>query len=116
MGPMGQWDQGNKAQGQGMHSALTNTDHTMVPIEIIEPNAFQVVWGMRLVQAECVHIIFSSSFSGLYSSLDLTESFGLGLESESVVGFGLKSETESLNRFWFRFNRIHQSNVRTPNL
>ena len=35
--------------------------------------------------------------------IDLTESFGSGPESESVAGFGVKSATESLNRFVFGF-------------
>ena len=44
--------------------------------------------------------------------VDLTESFRFGLESESVAGFDVKSE--SLNRFGF--DRIQKTNTRTPNL
>jgi hypothetical protein len=46
--------------------------------------------------------------------VDLTKSFGFGLESESEAGFGVKSETESLNRFVFGFGQIPEVKYTNP--
>ena len=49
-------------------------------------------------------------------SLDLTESFGFGLESESVAGFDVKSKPNPKIDSYSGSDRIQKSNARTPNL
>ena len=49
-----------------------------------------------------------------YYELDLTETFGLGIKTESFSWIGLKSEAESLNTFSFGFRPNPQFKYPNP--
>jgi hypothetical protein len=85
---------------------MSNIFYWMNIVNILVFNVLTLVCSLTGVQFSHFSVIL----------VDLTKSFGFGLECESVTGFDVKSETESLNGFVLGFGPNAEFKNPKPNL